>query len=75
MNSHNIAEILGWIANIILIVGNWNIGNRKRWAFLVIAFGEAIWLYVSYTYDSTAMMFICAVFGAIAVRNWENFQA
>jgi len=63
-------DIIGWIGNIILIFGNWHVGNRKPWAFLAIAAGEAIWICASVLYGSSAMIFICGVFGMLAVRNY-----
>jgi hypothetical protein len=63
-------EIIGWIGNIILIFGNWHVGNRKPWAFLAIAVGEFVWISASVLYGSSAMIFICAVFGMLAIRNY-----
>jgi hypothetical protein len=70
MNNHLQSEILGWIGNAFLVVGMWQIGNRKRWAFILQAIGEIIWLYACYLLYSYSMMFICAVFTVIAIRNY-----
>ena len=68
-------EAIGWIGNIILIGAMWGIGDRSRKAFLFQAVGEAVWLVASILMQSYSMMFLCVVFGAIAMRNyikWKN---
>lgn len=39
--------ILAWIAVMFEMTGNWLIGDKRRWAFLVKIAGNIAWLSVS----------------------------
>jgi hypothetical protein len=64
------SEIIGWIGNVILIAGQYSVGNRARYAFLMIALGELIWVGASALKSSPSMMFICFVFALLSIRNF-----
>ncbi len=59
-----------WVANVILIVGLFLVGERKRSAFVWTAAGEALWLGASLAEGRLDMAFICAVFLVMAVVNY-----
>ena len=65
--------MLGWIGNAMLFVAVWQLGNKRRWAFLLTFAGDMVWLVASLRSESeewAAMVFSCVVFGALALRNW-----
>ena len=61
---------MGWVGNVLIVVGLWLVGDKKRSAFVFTTFGESVWgVYALYKhmYD---LAFICAVFALLALRNW-----
>lgn len=65
--------MLDWIGNIFLVVGSFLLGYRLRRAFLLIAFGEFVWLFRSYQLGSWDMLFICALFLILAIKNYIDW--
>lgn len=63
-------DAIGWIANVFMILGSWNTGNKKRIGFLLIAIGEVLWIIASTLVGTSSMIFICFVFALLAIRNW-----
>lgn len=66
---------MGWFANVLLVVGLWMVGDKVRWAFLFTIIGEAIWVCVAIARAQWDMAAICAVFAALAVRNWIKWAS
>lgn len=61
---------LGWIGNIALVWGIWEIGNRRRVAHLITCVGESCWIVKSIATGQYDLAAICAVFFALAARCW-----
>ena len=63
---------LGWIGNIFLIWGIWEIGNRRRFAHILTVVGEVAW--IGKCLLSTPKMWdlaiICTIFLVLAARCW-----
>lgn len=66
--------MIGWIANIIILVGMIGIGDRKRSAFLVTMIGEVIWATVGITRGEIDLTVICVLFAGIAGRNYLKWK-
>ncbi len=64
------SDYLGWVGNVILLAAVYMLGYRWRHAFLLTAIGETVWCVPAYLIGRYDMLFICAVFGAMAMRNW-----
>jgi hypothetical protein len=62
--------LLGWIGNVFLVWGIWEIGNRHRFAHLLTCVGEAAWIAKSITVGAYDLACICAVFFVLALRCW-----
>ena len=62
--------MLGWIGNILILVGVWNLGNRKRIAFLFAMAGESLWLVNALAAGWFDLAFISLVAVGMACRNW-----
>ncbi len=63
-------DYLGWLGNAVLLAGVWALGHRWRHAFLLTFVGEAIWCVACVPIGRWDMLFICAAFGLMALRNW-----
>jgi hypothetical protein len=61
---------IGWIGNILIAVGLWGIGSKKRSAFLWSIVGESVWVFYSLTIGMYDLAAICVVFALLALRNW-----
>ena len=59
-----------WIANLLIVIGLWQIGNKRRAAFLFTFAGEAIWTIAALIGGMVDLAAICAVFTVMAARNW-----
>lgn len=63
-------NILGWVANIAIVIGLWGIGNKKRGAFIFSVVGESLWIVKSALLHQWDLAAICCVFLAMAIRSW-----
>lgn len=65
-------SLLGWLGNIFLIWGIWEIGNKRRFAHLLTMIGEAAWIgkCLLLTPQVWDLAFICAIFFVLAARCW-----
>lgn len=63
-------SLLGWIGNIFLVWGIWEIGNKRRFAHLLTIVGEASWIVKSVALAQYDLACICFVFLILAARCW-----
>lgn len=61
---------LGWIGNIFLCWGIWEIGNKRRRAHMLTVVGEAAWIAKSLWIGQYDLAVICCVFLGLAWRCW-----
>jgi hypothetical protein len=64
---------LGWAGNVLLCLGIWEIGNRRRRAHLITVVGEAAWIIKSFSVGQYDLAFICCVFAVLAFRCWVKW--
>ena len=62
--------LLGWIGNIFLCWGIWEIGNKRRFAHLLTVIGEVAWFIKSMVQQQYDLAVICIVFTFLAARCW-----
>lgn len=62
-----------WLANLLILIGMWTLGNRWRHAFLFSIAGEVVWAIVAASRSQWELSFICAVFCVVAARNWVRW--
>lgn len=62
--------LLGWIGNLALVWGIWEIGNRRRVAHLITCVGETCWIFKSVATQQYDLAVICTVFFVLAARCW-----
>jgi hypothetical protein len=62
--------LISWIGNVFIVAGLWFVGGKKRWAWYFSMAGESLWIAFSLFSHLWSLAFICAVFLAMAIRNW-----
>jgi len=63
-------QYLSWVGNALICWGLWNMGNKKRSAFVASLVGESLWIVYAAHAHLWSLAFICSVFALIAARNW-----
>lgn len=61
---------MSWIANILIIVGLFILGNKDRKAFIFTFIGEVLWFTHALLHQMYDLAFICAIFSTLALRNY-----
>lgn len=67
-----LVNILGWIGDVLLLWGVWEIGNKRRYAHLLTIAGELAWIAkcLLVTPPTWDLIVICACFTVLAARCW-----
>jgi len=65
--------MLGWIGNIFILIGMWQVGNRWRHAFFFSIVGESFYVARSYYAQDWALFWICNIFLLMALRAWVKW--
>lgn len=69
-----LVRVLGWIGDVFLVWGVWEIGNKRRIAHLLTMIGELAWigksLLVGGQWD---LILICSIFFVLAYRCWVKW--
>lgn len=61
---------ISWFGTVLLLIGLWFIGEKKRWAFIYTFFGELGILVYSVHIKAWAIAFIGVTFAGLAGRNY-----
>jgi hypothetical protein len=61
---------ISWFGTLLLLIGLWFIGEKKRWAFIFTFFGELLILIYSIHIQAWSIAFIGITFSFLAARNW-----
>ena len=63
---------ISWIGNLLIFLGLWRLGSKKRDAFFFSIVGEGIWIYCAAAQEMWSLTFLCSVLLLVAVRGlWE----
>lgn len=65
---------LGWIGNVLIVIGLWKVGDKWRHAFLFSIAGEVLWTIKATMTGQYDLAIICAVFCVLASRNWWKWR-
>lgn len=67
-----LVNILGWVGDVLLLWGVWEIGNKRRYAHLLTIAGELTWIAkcLLVTPPTWDLIVICACFTVLAGRCW-----
>jgi len=68
-------EIIPWIGNILIVIGLWQVGNKKRYAFILSIAGELLWVGYALQKNLNSLTVICLIFATIASINWFKWKA
>jgi len=61
---------MGWLGNILILTGAWNIGRKRRWGFLLAICGSACWITQGLMTGQADLAFIETAMSAVAIRNF-----
>jgi hypothetical protein len=62
--------MLAWVGNFFIVLGLWQIGNKKRYAFILSLLGESAWVGYAMVIRMYSLAFICLIFAVLALRNY-----
>ena len=65
--------LLAWIALIIELFGNWIVGDKVRWGFMVKLIGSFLWLSVGILSAINGLTVSAIIGGGISIRNWVRW--
>lgn len=66
-------QYLGWIANVLVVVGTFLIGEKRRSGFAWIAIGEALWVITGAARNEADIAVICIIFTVMAMTNYYKW--
>lgn len=65
---------MGWLGNILCLLGVWQIGRKKRIGFL-LSFASCIaWSFEGYRLGSFDLIFIEVSLGILSAYNWRKWK-
>jgi len=67
-------EWLGWAGNVLILIGMWLVGEKKRVCFLWTLVGESIWAGYALWLKMYDLSFICVIFALMAILNWRKWK-
>jgi hypothetical protein len=71
--SENCLAIIGWVANVLLIICAWGVGHRYRWALLCGALGGYLWAIKAILTFQWDLLFIEIVLSSLQVWAWVKW--
>lgn len=60
----------GWVANILVLAGWWQIGGGRRHGLLLGVAGSVMWVWIGVTTGQCDLAFIEVALAALGVRAW-----
>jgi hypothetical protein len=64
---------MGWLGNVLLLFGAWNLAHKHRWAFLFTIAGGCCWLFEAAKIGRADWVFIESVMLCVALRNFVKW--
>ena len=62
--------MLGWLGNVLILLGVWLLAERRRVAWLLTIAGNAVWLSQSVRAKMPDLVFIQSTMVILAARNY-----
>lgn len=62
--------VMGWIGNVFIVVGAWNVGHKRRWAFLLSMIGGCCWIAEGTRIGRLDLIAIESLMFLMALRNF-----
>jgi len=66
--------MIGWAANILLIVSMWLVGSKKRICFIFGVWGNFLWMVVGFQRETPDLWFIALVMVIFNARGWFKWR-
>lgn len=66
--------LLAWLALAFELSGNWLIGDKRRWGFVVKVLGSLAWLAVAVLSGIHGLIAASILGGLISVRNFVHWR-
>lgn len=67
-------DVMGWAANILLIVCAWRIAYKERWALLCGASGGFLWAIKAIATSQWDLLFIEIVLSTLQLWAWKKWK-
>ena len=62
--------VLPWLGIALIMIGLWQLGYKRRSAFIWTFVGESMWIISAFYREIWDLAFVSFIFLALAVRNW-----
>ena len=59
-----------WLLTLPQLFAYWQVGNKRRWGWLVALGGDVLWLVYSVHSRQYGFLVSAVLFGGLAARNW-----
>ena len=74
-----IMQILGWICNIVFLVGAWFLGHKtsqkvRSTGILLIAICNLGYMLQAFVYQNYSLLFLCAMGALLQIRAFWNWR-
>lgn len=66
--------LLAWIAVTLEMSGNWLIGSKRRWGFLIKILGSVAWLVMALMSNIGGLIVSAILGGFISYRNFRAWR-
>lgn len=66
--------IIGWVANIFLIIGYYMIAKQNHHGFALSAVGDVLWAYEGVIANRLDLFVVCVLFTVIAIMGWWQWD-
>lgn len=63
-----------WILSPVSLIAFWQVGNRHRWAFLLMTVGELLWVGWAVLTHQWGFIPASVIWAGIAFRNWVRWH-
>ena len=64
---------MGWLASVLLLAGHWQLGHKRRSAFLLTLAGDVLWCWVAVQRGTYDLLLICVASVCVQLRNWRKW--
>ena len=65
---------MGWLGTVLILLGAWQIGHKKRVGFLWGLLGELAWAAQGAVTGQLDLFLVSLIFVFMHVRNWKKWR-
>jgi hypothetical protein len=67
-------DVLGHVGYVLLFIGQWQVGDGKRYGFLLRLAGEVVWVGLGFCMGYTSIWIWSLVFAYVEIRNFRKWN-